>query len=90
MHAIKSIKFLFPLERLDALRVAQLHASGLGGLPEQIEVVSSKYALEGNSPPLEDVPEWIDMLIAKRTKAKARAKDTAMALAYGKAKRRAA
>ncbi len=65
---------------------------GRGWLPEQIEVVSSKYALEGNSPPLEDVPEWIDILIAKQCKAKARATDTsmAMAVAFNKAKDRAA
>ena len=53
-------------------------------LPEQIEAVTSKYALEGHPPSLEDVPEWTDILIAKKCKAKARAKDTAMA------KRRAA
>jgi len=54
-------------------------------LPEQIEGISSKYALEGHPPPLEDVPEWIDILIAKQCRAKARAKGksnpTAMALA---------
>ena len=59
-------------------------------LPEQIEVVTSKYALEGHPPPLEDVPEWIDILVAKQCRAKARAKDTAMAVAYQKAKDRAA
>ncbi len=61
-----------------------------GWLPEQIEGVSSKYALEGHPPPLEDVFEWIDVLIAKQCKAKARAKDTAMVTAYRKAKARAA
>ncbi len=63
---------------------------GRGWLPEQIEAVSSKYALEGHPPPLEDVPEWTDILIAKQCRAKARAKDTAMALAYREAKNRAA
>ena len=38
----------------------------LGWLPEQIEGVSSKHALEGQPPPLEDVSEWIDMLLAKQ------------------------
>ncbi len=62
-----------------------------GWLPEQIEVVSSRYALEDHTPPLEGVSEWIDILIAKRTKAKARTKgDTAMALAYRRARNRAA
>ncbi len=62
-----------------------------GWLPGQIEVVSSKYALEGNPPPLEDVSEWIDILIAKQCRAKVRAKgDTAMAVAFNKAKDRAA
>ena len=59
-------------------------------LPEQIEGVSSKYVLEGHPPPLEDVLDWIDILIAKQCRAEARAKDTAMALAFGKAKNRAA
>ena len=48
---------------------------GRGWLPEQIEVVSSKYALEGNPPPLEDVPEWIDILIEKQCRAKATVAD---------------
>ncbi len=60
---------------------------GRGWLPEQIEGVESKYALEGNPPPLEDVLEWIDVLIAKQCRAKG---DTTMATAYRKAKRRAA
>ncbi len=60
-------------------------------LPEQIEGVSSKYALEGNPPELVGVEPWVDAAIEKRAKAKARAKgDTAMAAAYQKAKRRAA
>ena len=60
-------------------------------LPEQIEVARSKYQLEDEPPQLEAVFEWIDILIAKRCKAKARAKgDTAMAVAFNKAKDRAA
>jgi hypothetical protein len=55
-------------------------------LPEQIEGVSSKYALEGQPPPLEDVPEWTDILIAKRTKARAKSGPTALAVAFNKAK----
>ena len=58
-----------------------------GWLPEQIEGVSSKYALEYRPPPLEDVPEWIDVLITKQCRAKG---DTAMAVAFNKAKDRAA
>ncbi len=61
-----------------------------GWLPEQIEVVTSKYALEGHPPPLEDVFEWVDILGAKQCTAKARAKDTALALAYHEAKGMAA
>jgi len=41
-----------------------LEAVRRGWLPEQIEAVTSKYALEGHTPPLEDVLEWIDILIA--------------------------
>ena len=67
-----------------------LEAVRRGWLPEQVERVSSKYVLEDHPPPLEDVSEWIDMLLAKQCRAKARAKDTAMALAFGKAKNRAA
>ena len=61
----------------------------LGWVPEQIEGVSSKYALEGHPPPLEDVPEWIDILVAKQCKAKANSGPTALAMAYRKAKDRA-
>ncbi len=46
--------------------------------------------LEDNPPLLEGVPEWIDILIAKQCKAKARLKDTSMVMAYHKAKDRAA
>ncbi len=67
-----------------------LEAVRRGWLPEDIEGVSSKYALEGSPPPLEDVFEWVDILVAKQCKAKARAKDTAMVTAYRKAKARAA
>ncbi len=64
---------------------------GRGWLPEHIEGVSSRYALEGNPPPLEDVSEWIDILIGKQCRAKARAKgETAMAVAFNKAKDRVA
>ena len=34
-------------------------------LPEDIEAISSKYALEGHPPPLEGVPEWIDAKIRR-------------------------
>ncbi len=63
-----------------------LEAVHRGWLPEQIAIVSSKYALEGHPPPLEDVSEWINILIAKRMTAKAGAKNTAMADASGKAR----
>ena len=53
-------------------------------------MVSSKYALEGHPPPLEDVPEWIDVLIKKHCRAEAGAKETATAAAYREAKGRAA
>ena len=73
--------------RLDTTPEEILEAVRRGWLPEQIEAVSSKYALEGHPPPLEDVLEWTDILIAKQCKAKARAKgDTAMALAYSPSK----
>ena len=76
--------------RLQTTPEAILEAIRRGWLPEQVEGVSSKYALEGHPSPLEDVPEWIDMLIAKQCRAKAWAKDSAMALAYRKVKNRAA
>ena len=76
--------------RLNTTPEVILDAVRRGWLSEQIEGVSSKYALEGHPPPLEDVPEWIDILIAKQCKSTARAKDTAMALAYREAKNRAA
>ena len=69
---------------------AHVRPRGRGWFPEQIEVVSSKYRLEGHPPPLEGVPEWTDILIAKQCRAEARAKDTAMAVAFNKAKDRAA
>ena len=73
--------------RLQTMPEAILKAIRRGPwLPDQIEGVESKYALEGNPPPIEDVPEWIDVLIAKQCRAKARALDTAMAVAYQKAK----
>jgi hypothetical protein len=56
--------------RLDTSPEAILEAVRLDWLPEQIEGVSSKYALECHPPPFEDVPEWMDVLIAKRAKAK--------------------
>ncbi len=58
-------------------------------LPEQIEGVESKYALEGIPPELVGVEPWVDAAIEKRAKARAKG-DTAMAAAYQKAKRRAA
>ena len=61
-----------------------------GWLPEDIEGGSSWYALEGHPPPLEDVSEWINILIAKRMTAKAGANDTATAAAYREAKGRPA
>ena len=76
--------------RLDTSPEEILATVGRGWLPEQIEAVTSRYALEGHPPPLEDVSEWIDILIAKQGKAKARAKDTALALAYHEAKGMAA
>ena len=75
--------------RLDTTPEEILEAVRCGWLPVQIEGVSSKHALEGHPPPLEDVSEWIDILIAKRTAAKARAKATGMALAYREEKNRA-
>ena len=57
-------------------------------LPEQIEGVSSKYALEGNPPELVGVEPWVDAAIERRAKAKARAKatgDTATAEAFKQA-----
>ena len=62
-----------------------MEAVTCGWLPEQIEAVSSKYALEDHLPPLEDVSEWIDILIARQCRAKASTNETAMALAFGKA-----
>ena len=60
-------------------------------LPEQVEGVESKYALEYRPPNLQDVEPWIDAAIEKRAKAKDRAKgDTTMAAAYQKAKDHAA
>jgi hypothetical protein len=55
-----------------------------GWLPEQIEGVSSKYALEGHPPPLESVPEWIDPMIAKQCKARVKSGPTALGLPQGK------
>ncbi len=76
----------------DASRILDSRKTkGAGLLPEHIEAVSSRYALEGNPPLLEDVPEWIDILVAKQCRSKARTKgDTAMAVAFNKAKDRAA
>ena len=37
-----------------------LEAVRRGWLPEQIEKVSSKYALEAHPPPLEGVEPWMD------------------------------
>ena len=76
--------------RLDTTPEEILEAVRCGWLPVQIEGVSSKHALEGHPPPLEDVSEWIDILIAKRMTAKTRARDTTMAVAFNKAKNRAA
>jgi hypothetical protein len=76
--------------RLDTTPEVILEAIRRGWFPEQIEAVTSRYALEDNPPLLEGVPEWTDILIAKQCRAKARAKDTAMALAYREAKNRAA
>ena len=79
--------------RLDTTPEEILEAVRRGWLPEQVEGVESKYALEGNPPELVGVEPWVDAAIEKRAKAKARAKvtgDTAMSAAYQKAKRRAA
>ncbi len=80
--------------RLDTTPEAILEAIRRGPwLPEQLEQVRSKYALEGDPPQLQGVESWVDAAIEKRAKAKARARPegpTAMAAAYQKAKRRAA
>ena len=38
-------------------------------VPEQIEWVESRYALEGLPPRLKGVPDWIDRAIDKKVKA---------------------
>jgi len=42
---------------------AILEAVRRGWLLEDIGGVSSRYALEGNPPPLEGVPDWLDAKI---------------------------
>ncbi len=62
-------------------------------LPEQIEGVSSKYALENHPPPLEGVESWVDAKIDRKAKGTARTKakgETNMAAACQKARNRAA
>ncbi len=62
-------------------------------LPEQIEKVTSRYALEGGPLPLEGVEPWIDRAIDRRAKAlvaKAKPSTTALAAAYRKARDRVA
>ena len=84
-------------ERWTAHQAARLHTTPenileaireRAWLPEDIEGVSSKYALEGNPPELVGVEPWVDAAIERRAKAKARAKatgDTATAEAYKQA-----
>lgn len=55
-----------------------------GWLSEQIEEVTRRYALEYPPPQLAVVPDWFDMEIKNREARKA--KSSAMALAYRKAK----
>ena len=39
-----------------------------GAIPEDIEGVSSRYALEGHPPPLEGVPDWVHAKIKAKAK----------------------
>ena len=53
-----------------------------------VEGVSSKYALEDHTPPLESVPDWVDHMLDKRAKGKSG--PAALAVAFHKATNRAA
>ena len=70
--------------RLDASSEEILVAVRRGWLPEQIEGVTSKYALEDDPPPLEGVPDWVDAKIDRAVKGKSG--PTALAVAFHKAK----
>ena len=55
--------------RLKTTPAEILEAARRGWLPEQIEGVASKHHLEGPSPPLDGIPDWIDHKMLKGSRA---------------------
>lgn len=94
-HELRILGQAVPAEVLDATPEALLEAiRKRGWIPEQIEKVTSAYALKGKPPRLEGIEPWIDAKIVRDYKAKAKARaakaSTAMETAFRQAKNRAA